>query len=159
MMGTQRRVIGVLLAGWVLGFLLLGGCGGFTGPVPTPTPVPPTPTRLEQERDALREEWRVRTRSTSGHAVLRQRGIRITSPDSNELNDNVIGYFACSDDFPVMGTESGYYYLPEDLLAADASDDPIGARINFAFSVGFGFSVCFAAEEDAMRAGYQRGPH
>jgi hypothetical protein len=129
--------------------VILVGCGTFSRPVPTSTPVPPTPTRLEQERTALVEAWESRTRTTSGHAVLREQGIRATSPDANRLNDNVITHYECSHEFPVMGTEYARYFLPDDRFD----------HIDSLFTIGLHLAVCFATEEDALRAGYQRGPH
>ena len=129
----------------------LAGCGSGGWPAATPTPIPPTPTRLEQEYEASVDSWRERTQLTRGHDVLQRQGVRVTSPSSNRIGDNYEYLSACSDQYPVMGTEFGQYFLPED--AAEDTD------FSFAVYIGLYVDLCFASEEDAVRAGYQRGPH
>jgi hypothetical protein len=130
----------------VAGFIVFGlvGCDALTPALPTPTPAPPTPTRLQREESELLSAWH---QVNDKHGTLLRQGVRVAAPVSADHDDdNTITLPTCSPAFPVIGTDYGVYYLPSDELYRG-------------LWTGIYRSLCFASEEDAVRAGYQRGPH
>jgi hypothetical protein len=125
--------------------LALTGCGAYSSVESTLTPVPPTRTRLQQADFDQSTPW---FDVEDKHGEQLRRGVRVSVPvsSSDQENSSNAAFPACSPAFPVVGTEYGVYYLPSDEL------------YNSLWTQLFR-SLCFAAEEGAVRAGYQRGPH
>jgi hypothetical protein len=101
-----------------------------------------TPTPLEQEDEEQRHGFLV---EGDEHAWLARRGIRVTQPISLSTSGSDDLRHGCSPVFPVVGTSYGIYYLPSDELYRGV--------------VGLYLALCFASEQDAINAGYRRGPH
>lgn len=128
----------LLLVLVVLGGL---GCSGLGTATPTPTPVRPTETPLHA---ADRQRWAAFFYLERGQRPGWQarQGMRVVRKEFG--SDDVSA--ACPPGFPVWAKDYGYYYLPSDELYGHAGLLDLG-------------DLCFAAEEDAITAGYQRGPH
>jgi hypothetical protein len=125
--------------------LLAAGCDALVPSPPTPTPVPPTLTRLERiDVDAV-DAWFAEGNSDK-HGGLLRRGVRVTVPvRPGDRGDNSYASPECSPAYPVIGTEDGVYFLPSDELYKGLWTSLLRG-------------LCFASEEDAVRAGYRRAP-
>jgi hypothetical protein len=117
------------------------GCSALVS-APTPTQPIPTPTRLERERDAMRYAY---DHATPADAWLARQGVRVIQAEVKSVGLDM----ECPNTFPVAAVSYGVYYLPSDDLYPKSGD--IDSFLDL--------QLCFATEQDAINAGYQRGPH
>jgi hypothetical protein len=113
------------------------------GQAPEPTPPPPTLTPVESavlERDrefrALSEDEKLSRLTAAGVRVIHQSLVDDTNDDSITIG--------CPTQFPVAAIDEGWYFLPSDEIYSTFWIFP---------------RLCFLTEQDAVSAGYQRGPH
>jgi hypothetical protein len=142
--GLTRIISGQVRFVLILSVLLTvsAGCSLLLlAPTPTP-PAIPTPTQLERERDAIQNSF---DQATPADAWLVQRGVRVIQPESASIE----APSDCPSTFPIVGVAYGVYYLPSDELYPKPGE--LDSLLNLRH--------CFAAEQDAINAGYRRGPH
>jgi hypothetical protein len=129
----------------VIGFLAVTvGCSVLS-PSPTPTlPAVSTPTAQETEREAHRTAYET-AKAADVDAWLARQGVKVIGPENKDPEKSP----TCPVTFPVAGVAYGDYYLPSDKLYPQ---DDIIENVLY-------LTLCFATEQDAINAGYHRGPH